>query len=70
MIEAERLRVLEEYEILDTLPEKEFDDIVELASRIVQNAQIILDDTLARFSEAQKTAHIGNWDYNVRTKAL
>ncbi len=32
MSEEERLRVLAEYEILDTLPEKEFDDIVELAS--------------------------------------
>jgi GAF domain-containing protein len=30
--EEERIQVLEEYEILDTLAEKEFDDIVELAS--------------------------------------
>lgn len=32
--ETERLRKLEEYEILDTLPEKEFDDIVELAAAL------------------------------------
>ncbi|MEP1095376.1 MAG: PAS domain-containing protein [Cyclobacteriaceae bacterium] len=32
MSESERLRVLEEYHILDSTPEKEFDEIVELAS--------------------------------------
>ena len=32
MNDQDRVKILEEYEILDTLPEKEFDDIVELAS--------------------------------------
>ena len=32
MSESERLRALEEYQILDSTPEKEFDEIVELAS--------------------------------------
>ena len=30
----DRARILAEYEVLDSLPEKEFDDIVELASAI------------------------------------
>ena len=34
MIEKERLEALNAYQILDTLPEKEFDDIVELASAL------------------------------------
>ncbi|WP_160164142.1 GAF domain-containing sensor histidine kinase [Nafulsella turpanensis] len=34
LTEQERLNALEEYQILDTLPEKEFDDIVELASAL------------------------------------
>src|ERR1043165_146744 len=29
-----------------------------------------LELTLARFMEAQKNAHIGNWDFNVRTQEL
>lgn len=29
-----------------------------------------LSSILARYAEAQKTAHIGNWDFNVRTKEL
>lgn len=34
MIEQERLEALKAYQILDTLPEKEFDDIVDLASTL------------------------------------
>ena len=36
MSDQERIKILQEYEILDTLPEKEFDDIVELASIFFQ----------------------------------
>jgi PAS domain-containing protein len=38
--------------------------------KVIESAQDKLDITLSRFMEAQKTAHIGNWDYNVRTQEL
>lgn len=38
--------------------------------RVIESAQDKLDITLARFMEAQQTAHIGNWDFNVRTQEL
>lgn len=46
MSEQARLQELRDYKILDTLPEKEFDDIVELAADLcnVQIAQITLVD--------------------------
>src|SRR5690606_40018325 len=34
--EIERLRILEEYQVLDTLPEEMFDDITALASTICE----------------------------------
>lgn len=39
--EAERLQALKDYEILDTLPEKEFDDITKIAS-VICNSPIAL----------------------------
>lgn len=38
--------------------------------KVIESAQDKLDITLARFMEAQRTAHIGNWDFNVRTQEL
>ncbi len=38
--------------------------------KVIESAQDKLDITLARFMEAQQTAHIGNWDFNVRTQEL
>lgn len=35
-IEAERLRVLRSYDILDTDPERAFDDVTRLAARICE----------------------------------
>lgn len=38
--------------------------------RQIANAKTELNSMLARYIEAQKTAHIGNWDFNVRTQEL
>ncbi|MBP6731169.1 MAG: GAF domain-containing protein [Chitinophagales bacterium] len=38
--------------------------------KVIESAQDKLDITLTRFMEAQQTAHIGNWDFNVRTQEL
>ncbi|MDZ7644597.1 MAG: sensor domain-containing diguanylate cyclase [Woeseiaceae bacterium] len=40
--ESRRLAVLESYEILDTLPERDYDDIVELASRLCESPVALL----------------------------
>lgn len=42
MNEIERLKALNQYEIMDTLPEKEFDDIAELASAICNTPMSIV----------------------------
>lgn len=36
----------------------------------IANAKTELNSMLARYVEAQKTAHIGNWDFNVHSKEL
>jgi PAS domain-containing protein len=38
--------------------------------RQIANAKTELNSMLARYVEAQKTAHIGNWDFNVHSKEL
>ncbi|HTJ53579.1 MAG TPA: GAF domain-containing sensor histidine kinase [Cyclobacteriaceae bacterium] len=53
--EKERLRSLTEYEILDTLPEKDFDDITRIASEICQTpiSTITLIDTNRQWFKSQ-----------------
>jgi signal transduction histidine kinase len=53
--EKERLRSLMEYEILDTLPEKDFDDITRIASEICQTpiSTITLIDTNRQWFKSQ-----------------
>lgn len=41
-----------------------------LQKRIIDKAADDLAITLNRFKEAQQTAHVGNWDFNVRTQEL
>lgn len=54
--EAERLAVLDTYGILDTAPEKEYDDVVALAARICETpaAAIILIGAGRQFFKAEK----------------
>ena len=62
--EAERLTVLEKYQILDTLPEKEFNNITRIASQICQTpiALISLVDSLRQWFKSHfgLDATVGN----------